>query len=94
MLRKFTFTGKVERFPQKGGWYYVSTGMTCADLGIETPKWGLVPAEIKVGETIWKKSLLPYGDGSLFVALSKKIRDAEDIVLGDEISVEFRLLGF
>lgn len=93
MIRKFNFTNVVERFPQKGGWYYVSTGMTCEDLGIETPKWGLVAAEIKLGKTVWKKSLLPYGDGTLFVALNKKVRDAENIELGDEVTIEFRLLG-
>lgn len=64
-------TNIVKHFPQKGGWVYVPIDQTYTDLGINKPRWGLVPATITVGETTWKKSLLPHGDGTLFVALSE-----------------------
>ena len=80
-------TNVVKRFPQPGGWVYVPINQTYAELGIKKPKWGLVPATITVGKTTWKKSLLPYGDGTLFVALSEKIRNTEKIVVGDTVTV-------
>lgn len=85
--RVYSSTNTVKRFPQKGGWVYVSIDQTYADLGIKKPKWGLVPATITVGSTTWKKSLLPLGDETLFVALSEKIRKAEEIEVGDTVSV-------
>jgi len=83
----YTSTNIVKRFPQKGGWVYVPIDQTYADLSITKPKWGLVPATITIGSTTWKKSLLPLGDGTLFVALSEKIRKAEEIEIGDTVTV-------
>lgn len=87
----FTCRGKVKKFPQKGGWVYISTQKTYADLGIRKPKWGLVPATFSTGTTSWKRSLLPMGDGTLFIALNEKVRKAEDIHVGDTIEVTFRM---
>jgi hypothetical protein len=83
----YSSTNAVKRFPQKGGWVYVSIDQTYADLGMKKPKWGLVPATITVGKTTWKKSLLPFGGGSLFVSFSEKIRNAEKIEVGDTVTV-------
>jgi len=85
--RVYSSTNTVKRFPQKGGWVYVSINQTYTDLGTKKPKWGLVPATITVGSTTWKKSLLPFGDGTLFVSLSEKIRTAEKIEVGDTVTV-------
>lgn len=63
---------------------------TYADLGGK-PKRGLVPATITIGKTTWKKSLLPYGDGTLFVALNEKVRKRENIKVGDKLSVSFKV---
>jgi len=84
-------TNIVKRFPQKGGWVYTPIDQTYIDLGINKPRWGLVPATITVGETTWKKSLLPYGDGTLFVALSEKIRKVEGITVGDSLTIRFTI---
>jgi len=84
-------TNVVKRFPQKGGWVYVSIDQTYRELGIKKPKWGLVPATITIGKTTWKKSLLPYGDETLFVALNEKIRKAEGIKIGDTVTVTIKI---
>jgi hypothetical protein len=44
-----------------------------------------------IGKTTWKKSLLPMGDGTLFVALNEKVRKAEDIKIGDMVTVIFQI---
>jgi len=46
-----------------------------------------VSATITVGKTTWEKSLLPFGDGTLFVSLSEKIRNAEKIEVGNTVTV-------
>lgn len=91
MRKTFKTEGKVKIFPQKGGWVYVPIKQTYVDLGIKKPKWGLVPATITIGKTTWKKSLLPMGDGTLFIALSEKIRKAEHIKIGDSVIATFSL---
>lgn len=92
MKHIFKSEGTVKVFPQKGGWVYLPIEQTYADLKIKKPKWGLVPATITIGKTTWKKSLLPMGDGTLFIALSEKVRKSENIKVGDRISAEFSLL--
>lgn len=87
-MPKYSYTATVQKFSQPAGWHYARLNVTHADLGItKIPRWGLVPARITVGNTTWEKSLLPYGDGTLFVALSAKIRKKENISLGDTIQI-------
>ncbi len=85
MKKTFKTEGKVKKFAQKGGWVYLPIDQTYEDLGIRKPKWGLVPATITVGKMTWKKSLLPFGDGTLFIALNEKVRKTENIKVGDTI---------
>jgi hypothetical protein len=92
MKKNFTSKGKVKVFPQKGGWVYLPIKQTYTDLKIKKPRWGLVPATITIGKTTWKKSLLPFGDGTLFIALNEKVRKAENIKVGDKVIVIFSLL--
>jgi len=91
MEKTFIAKGKVRVFPQKGGWVYLPIHQTYADLKINKPKWGLVPATITIGSTTWKKSLLPFGDGTLFIALNEKVRRAENIKIGDVITAKFSI---
>ena len=92
MKKVFTSKGKVKIFPQKGGWVYLPITQTYVDLGINKPRWGLVPASITIGKTTWRKSLLPLGDGTLFIALNEKVRKAEKISVGDTVTANFSLL--
>lgn len=91
MKKTFKTEGKVKIFPQKGGWVYLPIKQTYADLKIKKPKWGLVPATITTGRTTWKKSLLPFGDGTLFIALNEKVRKAENIKVGGSVTATFYL---
>ena len=91
MKKSFTSKGVVKQFPQKGGWVYVPIKQTYKDLGIKKPKWGLVPATITLGNSTWKRSLLPFGDGTLFIALNEKVRNAEKVTVGDSITISFKI---
>jgi hypothetical protein len=68
----------------------VPIAQTYKDFGGK-PKWGLVPATITLGKTTWKRSLLPFGDGTLFIALSEKIRRTEKITVGDTVIITFKV---
>jgi hypothetical protein len=92
MRKTFKTKGEVKIFPKKGGWVYLPIKQSYDDLNIKKPRWGLVPATITIGKTTWKKSLLPFGDGTLFIALNAKVRKAEDIKIGDIINVTFEIL--
>lgn len=92
MKKTFSVKAKVQKFPQQGGWYFVSIPHKYEDFGVKKPKWGLVPAEITLGENTWQKSLLPMGDGSLFIALSAQVRKREGIDVGDMVTVKFRVV--
>lgn len=89
--KSFTVSGKVDRFPQEGGWWYVGVPHSYSDLGMTKPKWGLVPATFTLGNTTWDASLLPKGDGTLFIALNQKVRKAQDIALGDTVTITYKL---
>lgn len=91
MKRDFLVKGVVKIFPQSGGWVYIPIPQTYKELGISKPKWGLVPATMTIGGTTWRKSLLPLGNGQLFIALNKKVRRAECIQVGDTITVTFSI---
>lgn len=90
-MQNYTFKEKlkVEIFPGKGGWYYVSVPQEYKDMSKSMAHYGLVPIYAKVGLTEWLTSLLPKGDGTLFIALNAKVRKAESIQLGDMIEIEF-----
>ncbi len=93
MPNNFKVTGRVERFPGKMGWHHVRVPVAkTKNLKIKRPKWGLIPARFTVGSTTWESSLLPYGDGTLFVALKASIRKKEKISKGDRVNVQVKVL--
>ena len=49
--------------------------------------WGMIPVEVRIGDTTWTTSLWPK-NGSYVVPLKDAIRDAEEIDLGDVVTVE------
>lgn len=87
----FQVSGTVELFPQKGGWYYVRVPKKYTEQTKDLADRGLVAITATVGKSTWKTSLLPYGDGTQFVALPEKVRKAENITVGDKIKLTFTL---
>ncbi len=87
----FKIGGVVELFPQQGGWFYLRIPKKYTEMTKDLADRGLVAITATVGKTSWKTSLLPYGDGTQFIALSAKVRKAENIHLGDRITILFQL---
>lgn len=90
-MKTFSAESEVQKFPGKGGWLYLPIPHTYKDFE-RRPVWGQVPAEITIGKTTWQKSLLPKGDGTMFIALNAKVRKAENLDLGDKVRVEYKII--
>ena len=48
--------------------------------------WGMIPVTAQVGVTEWTTSLFPK-DGRYLVPLKDKVREAEDLDVGDAVTV-------
>lgn len=90
-MKEFKYSGTVEIFPGPGGWHYVIVPKEIANITKEIAVRGLTPIRVTIGRTSFNTSLLPYGDGRQFLALSKNVRKQESINLGDIINISFTL---
>ena len=48
--------------------------------------WGMIPVEARIGSTRWTTSLFPK-NGGYIVPLKDKVRNAEEIDVGDMVTV-------
>lgn len=93
MAVELAVSGEVERLLGGSGWHVVhldaaqSAGL--AHLGRR--RRGFVAVQAHLGATTWRSSLMPSGDGRLFVALPAHVRCAEDVEEGDTVTVRVRL---
>ncbi|HEY3164972.1 MAG TPA: DUF1905 domain-containing protein [Candidatus Limnocylindrales bacterium] len=49
--------------------------------------WGMIPAEVTIGQSAWKTALWPK-DGGYVIPIKDRYRKAERLELGDVVSVE------
>ena len=52
--------------------------------------WGVIPAQVSIGTTSWRTSLIPR-DGRYLVPLKASIRKAESIDEGDTVAVTLEI---
>lgn len=57
-----------------------------AILGFVTYGWGMIPVNVRIGNTEWKTSLFPK-DGRYIVPIKDLVRKAENLELDDEVTV-------
>lgn len=83
-------TGELERLPGVGGWFVVRLDtVRTRRLRAGAPR-GFVPVTATVGGSTWDTSLMPMGDGTLFLALPATVRRAEDLDEGDQVRAVVR----
>ena len=87
--QRYTVRGIVQLFPQKGGWHYVAVPQKYSDELARLAERGLVAVRATVGDISWDTSLLPMGDGTQFIALPAKVRQANGLVVGRSVTVAF-----
>jgi hypothetical protein len=54
--------------------------------GSVTYGWGMIPATVRIGKTKWDTALWPK-DGSYIVPIKARVRVAESLFEGDEVTV-------
>jgi hypothetical protein len=52
--------------------------------------WGMIPVAVTIGDTTMTTALWPK-DGSYYVPLKDRLRNAEGIALGDVVTVRLRI---
>ena len=88
---EFEFTGRIFEWRGPAPYYYVALpDEDSADLkeasAMLTYGWGVIPVQVRIGDTEWETSLFPK-DGCYLVPLKGRVRRAEGLDEGDEITV-------
>ncbi len=88
---EFEFTGRIFEWRGPAPYYYVALpDEDSADLKeastMLTYGWGVIPVRVRIGDTEWETSLFPK-DGRYLVPLKDRVRRAEGLDEGDEITV-------
>ncbi len=54
--------------------------------GFVTYGWGVIPVNVQIGKTLFKTSLFPK-NGSYIVPIKDKVRQAENLDIGDNVKI-------
>jgi len=92
-MNEFVVKGEVKMFPGPAAWIYVDVPKGITEILTDLGRKGLIPVDAKLRLTKWQTAVLPKGDGHQFIPLKKEVRKAEEIEVGDEVTVTFGLLG-
>jgi hypothetical protein len=85
------FTGEIWFWRGPAPWYFVTVPETDSNnlkviSELVTYGWGVIPVLARIGKTEWKTSLFPK-DGRYLVPIKASVRAAENLDLGDEVTV-------
>lgn len=86
------FSGPIWYWRGPAPWYFVTVPDDGAAAIHEiaaavTYGWGVIPASVKIGDTVFTTSLFPK-DGGYLVPIKKVVQDAEGLDLEDVIELE------
>ena len=87
----FKVSSVVKIFPVKSPWVYVDIPEKYTEMLKVYADRGLVAIKVTLGKSAWDTSLMPMGNGTQFIPLSAKVRNAENIEVGDSIELTFVL---
>lgn len=85
------FTGELWFWRGPAPWHFVTVPEAgCRDIAsaasLVTYGWGMIPAAVRIGGTEWTTSLWPK-DGAYIVPVKTWVRKAEEIDVGDTVTV-------
>jgi hypothetical protein len=88
---KMEFSGEMWFWKGPAPWHFITVPEEeCADLegasAFVTYGWGMIPVTARIGGTGWKTSLFPK-DGRYIVPVKAAVRRAEEIEVGDTVTV-------
>ncbi len=88
---KVEFSGEIWFWKGPAPWYFVTVpdeqcGQLEAAATVVSYGWGMIPVTAAIGATNWTTSLFPK-DGRYIVPVKAVVRKAEDLDVGDIVSV-------
>ncbi|MDF3045201.1 MAG: hypothetical protein K0R30_1429 [Ornithinibacter sp.] len=89
------FTGEVWHWRGPAPYHFVSVPEgDCGALEMAAPLvsygWGMIPVGVRLGSTVWATSLWPK-DGGYVVPLKDLVRRAEDVEVGDVVTLRLTI---
>lgn len=89
------FSGELWFWRGPAPWHFVTVpDRTCAELEaasrLVSYGWGMIPVTARIGATSWTTSLWPK-DGRYIVPVKAGVRKAEELELGDTVTVRLVL---
>ncbi|MFN8597544.1 MAG: DUF1905 domain-containing protein [Anaerolineae bacterium] len=89
------FSGKIWFWKGPAPYYFVTvpaeqSGDLKAISSLVTYGWGVIPVLVRIGQTEWQTSLFPK-DGCYRVPLKDRVRKAENLHEGDNVSVRLKV---
>ncbi len=92
---ELTFTGELWFWKGPSPWHFLTVpddlcGAIEAASALVTYGWGMIPVTATIGDTEWTTSLWPK-DGLYVVPVKAWVRKAEDLELGDKVTVALTL---
>ncbi len=86
------FSGVVEIFDKCNmPWWFVRVPKKISEPYEILADRGLIAITATIGKNSWPTSMMPFGDKTHFVAVPAKVRKANNIELGDKITIEFEI---
>lgn len=92
---KIEFTGVIWFWRGPAPWLFVtipdeqSSDLKAISRAV-TYGWGVIPVHVQIGDTQWTTSLFPR-DNLYLVPIKKKVREAEKLEEGDEVTVRLEV---
>jgi hypothetical protein len=92
---KIEFDGKIWYWRGPAPWFFVTIPAKQsrdlkAILGFVTYGWGMIPANVRIGNTEWETSLFPK-DSRYIVPIKASVRNAEHLEEGDKVTVRLEV---
>jgi hypothetical protein len=89
------FNGKIFVWKGPAPWFFVAVpAEQSRDIksisSIVTYGWGVIPAHVRIGKSVWQTSLFPK-DGLYLVPIKTSIRKAENLEEGDNVTVHLEV---
>jgi hypothetical protein len=89
------FSGEIFTWRGPSPFYFVTvpeaqSGAIKAVAGLVTYGWGVIPVQVRLGETEWKTSLFPK-EGRYLVPIKDSVRRAEEVTTGDRVTIRLQI---
>jgi len=89
------FSGEIWYWRGPAPWYFVTVPEEeCRELnaisGSVTYGWGMIPATVRIGKSVWATALWPK-DGRYIVPIKATVRRAERIDEGESVTVRLEV---